>query len=52
MYSSTSNEIHMIKKEKKHHEVIQQYQENIYDQLITANEYLNDTSTTNIDGDE
>jgi hypothetical protein len=41
--------INRIKKEKKHHEVIQQYQENIYDQLITTNEYLNDTSTNNID---
>jgi hypothetical protein len=44
--------INKIKKEKKHHEVIQQYQENIYDQLISCNEYVNDTSTPAVDSDE
>ena len=28
--------INRIKKEKKHHDIVQQYQETIYDQLITA----------------
>jgi len=28
--------INRIKKEKKHHDVVQQYQETIYDQLITT----------------
>lgn len=44
--------INKIKKEKKHHEIVQQYQENIYDQLITCNEYMSDTSTPSLDSDD
>ena len=44
--------INRIKKEKKHHEIIQQYQENIYDQLITTSEYVNDNPSASIDEDE
>ena len=43
--------INRIKKEKKHHEVVQQYQESIYDQLLEANEFV-DSSKTSIDEDD
>ena len=43
--------INRIKKEKKHHEVMQQYRETVYDQLIEDNEHLIDASnnTSSID---
>jgi hypothetical protein len=42
--------INRIKKEKKHHEIVQQYQESIYDQLLDANEAVG-TANSNIDED-
>ena len=35
--------INRIKKEKKHHEVVQQYQESIYDQLLDMGDMSNNT---------
>ena len=42
--------INRIKKEKKHHEIVQQYQESIYDQLLDANGY-SDSTPSSIDED-
>jgi hypothetical protein len=44
--------INRIKKEKKHHEVVQQYRETVYDQLIESNDHMSDTSNTSSIDDE